>query len=232
MNKHILLDPLSPEEMKDTTDKRVETIRKEFVDGFDFIQNHQRSVSFFGSARLKEDHPYYEKARRLAHRITTELKYAVVSGGGPGIMEAANRGAKEVGGDSLGLNIRLPHEQKGNPYLTHEMNFTYFFTRKVCLSYAAEAYLFFPGGFGTMDEFFEIITLIQTGKIPKVPLFLVGKDFWRVFHDFVINTLMKEKTISPEDIDLYKLTDDEDLILETIRQAPIRNGIRFEDGRF
>jgi len=227
-----IIDPLTNEEIKAAADRRVDIIKSEFDNGFEFVSNHPRSVSFFGSARFKEDHPYYLKARRLAHRITTELKYSIVSGGGPGIMEAANRGAKEVGGKSLGLNIRLPHEQKGNPYLTEEMNFTYFFTRKVCLSYAAEAYLFFPGGFGTLDEFFEIITLVQTGKIPRVPIFLVGKDFWRVMHDFIINTLMKVGTISPNDIDLYRVTDDEDLILETIREAPVRNGIRFEDGVF
>lgn len=217
--------PMTLADMHKATDERIGKISEEFRSGFKFIEDHPRSVTFFGSARLPEDDKYYIKARHLAGRIATELGYSVLSGGGPGIMEAANRGASENDGQSLGLSIKLPNEQKTNPYVTEEMTFNYFFSRKVCLSFAAEAYVFFPGGFGTMDEFFEIVTLIQTKKIEKIPVFLVGKDFWGQMHDFIINNLIRHNVISPEDIDLYRLTDDEDEIIETIKKAPVRSGM-------
>ena len=218
--------PLTLDEIHDASKQRIDTIAKEFSNGFEFIEGHPRSVTFFGSARLPEDSAYYKKAQGLAERIVKELGYSVLSGGGPGIMEASNRGAKDAGGHSLGLTIQLPHGQVTNPFVTDSIDFKYFFSRKVCLSFAAEAYLFFPGGFGTMDEFFEILTLVQTHKIEPVPIILVGKDFWRPLHDFIINTLLSKGTISPEDIGLYRLTDDEDEILRTIAEAPVRNGLR------
>src|SRR5690606_21462531 len=124
------------------------------------------------------DNPYYIRARALAKKIVEETGYTIITGGGPGIMEAANRGAYEAGGKSVGMNIILPHEQKINEYLTANARFYYFFIRKVALSFSAETYIFFPGGFGTLDEFFEIVTLIQTNKIPRVPVICVGKEFW------------------------------------------------------
>ena len=217
-------DPLTLEEIRVEAEGRVNKITNEFTAGFRFIQNHPRSVTFFGSARLKEDSPYYQKAKNLAGRIVSELGYSVLSGGGPGIMEAANKGAFESNGHSLGLSIKLPNEQSTNAYVNDQMDFNYFFSRKVCLSFAAEAYLFFPGGFGTMDEFFEILTLVQTHKIERVPIFLVGKNFWGPLHDFIINNLIRHGTVSPEDIDLYRLTDDEDEIIEKIKNSPVRSG--------
>ena len=222
MNKDTQRSPMTLAEVHEASDSRIDKISNEFSKGFEFIEGHPLSVTFFGSARLPEDNKYYIKARNLAGRIVNELNYSVLSGGGPGIMEASNRGASENNGASLGLSIELPHEQKTNPYVTEEMQFHYFFSRKVCLSFAAEAYVFFPGGYGTMDEFFEIITLVQTKKIEKVPIFLVGKDFWGPMHDFIINNLIKHQVISPEDIDLYRLTDDEDEIIEKIKTAPVR----------
>jgi uncharacterized protein (TIGR00730 family) len=152
------------------------------------------------------------------------LGYAVVSGGGPGIMEGANRGAFEAGGVSIGMAITLPHEQNTNPYVNVELPFYYFYTRKTCMSFSSECYLAFPGGFGTFDEIFELITLIQTGKIAKTPILLVGKAFWQPFVD-TIREIMLDKfaTISAHDLDLFTVTDDEDFILETIKNAPLRN---------
>jgi uncharacterized protein (TIGR00730 family) len=174
------------------------------------------------------DSPEYKKARELAERIVVELNYTIITGGGPGIMEAANRGAFESGGVSVGLSIDLPHEQIVNPYLNHHLNFYYFFSRKVCLSFAAEAYIFFPGGFGTLDEFFEIICLIQTRKIETVPIILVGSEYWKKYDALFRDTLLKKGLIDSEDVDLFKITDDDDEIINIIRHSPVRNGIKFE----
>ncbi len=218
-------EPLTLSQIHEATKERIDYISKEFTRGFEFIEGHPRSVTFFGSARLPETDPHYKQAEAVAKRIVDELGYSVLSGGGPGIMEAANRGAKDAGGHSLGLAIKLPKEQETNPYVTDALEFKYFFSRKVCMSFAAEAYLFFPGGFGTMDEFFEILTLVQTHKIESVPVILVGKDFWGPLNDFIINTLLRQGTISPEDIDLYTLTDDIDEILDIIKKAPVRDSL-------
>jgi uncharacterized protein (TIGR00730 family) len=214
-------------EIIEDTEKRLSVISQEFKKGFDFINNYPRSVTFFGSARTKEDNGYYKKARDLAKRIVEELHYSVVTGGGPGIMEAANRGAYEAGGNSLGLTISLPKEQISNKYLTDNENFHYFFSRKVCLSFSAEAYLFFPGGFGTLDEFLEILTLVQTNKIPKAPVILVGTDFWTPLKTFFQESLLKDESVDKKDIELFKITDDEDEIIEIIKNAPVRLGVRF-----
>lgn len=144
-------------------------------------------------------------------------------------MEAGNRGAHEAGGKSLGLDIELPHEQNKNPYTTESASFYYFFSRKVCLSFSAETYVFFPGGFGTMDEIFEILTLIQTGKIDPVPVVLVGKSYWKHLDKFIQKILVKNKFIDPDDTKLYTITDNLDEVLEIIKNAPVRNGIRFEE---
>lgn len=223
--KHLGLSPVTLEELHKSAHKRVNLIAKEFKDGFEFLINHPKSVTFFGSARLPDGDVYYEKARSIAAKIVHALGYSVVTGGGPGIMEAANKGAFEAKGKSLGLNIKLPEEQIINPYLTHEMEFHYFFSRKVCLSFSAEAYIFFPGGFGTLDEFTEIITLIQTHKIEKVPIILVGNEFWKAFDNFIREYLLKKEFIDLEDIALYTITEDENEIIEIIRKAPIRDGV-------
>lgn len=203
--------------------KRIETIDNEFREGFNFIKTHNKSVTFFGSARTPESDFDYINARDLAKRIVKELDYAVVTGGSVGIMEAANRGAFEAGGESLGMNIKLPHEQNTNPFLTASMDFQYFFSRKVCLSFSAEAYIYFPGGYGTLDELFEILTLVQTGKIDRVPIILVGAYFWNNLDRFIKENLLLNQKIDKADLDLYKITDNEDEIIEIIKNAPVRS---------
>ena len=218
--------PISRGEFCHEIEERVKRIGKEFGDGFVFVTNYPKSVSFFGSARFTLENPHSKKAEHLAGRIARELKYAVVTGGSAGIMEAANKGAFEAGGESLGLNIKLPKEQMENPYTTASLDFSYFFARRTALSYAAEAYIFFPGGFGTLDEFFEIITLVQTHKIKRIPIFLVGSDFWKPLDEFIREHLLNiHKTINARDLDLYTITDDEDKIIDDIRKAPISDGV-------
>jgi len=186
-------------------------------------KDHNKSVTFWGSARLTEDHEDYQRALRLARRISGELGYIITTGGGPGIMEAGNRGAYEMGKPSLGLTIKLPMEQNTNKYVTEEVPFYFFFSRKVLMAYSAEAYLYFPGGFGTLDELFEILTLVQTEKINKLPIILVGKKFWEPLDKFIKETLLKDfATISPEDLDLYTITDDEEEIMRILKGAPMR----------
>jgi len=203
--------------------ERISSIGQEFSDGFEVMRHHSRSVTFFGSARFTESHEYYKKARDIAARISRE-GYAVVTGGGGGIMEAGSRGAHEAGGDSIGFNIKLPFEQKLNPYVSEHLSFNYFFSRKVLLAFSAEAYLFFPGGFGTLDEFFELITLVQTKKIPRVPLILVGDEYWGKLNSFIHEELLRNfKTISPEDTNLYDITEDPDEIARIVTSAPLRD---------
>jgi uncharacterized protein (TIGR00730 family) len=215
--------PITRDVIHDEANKRLSRINHEFVHGIDFLKTFPKSVSFFGSSRLGEKTDAYKQARSLATKIVKELGYAIVTGGGPGIMEAGSRGAHDVGGRSLGLTIRLPMEQESNAYLTDSLDFYYFFSRKVILSFSAEAYLFFPGGYGTLDEFFEIITLIQTHKIEKVPVVLVGEKFWKPIDKFIKKSLSgKYKTIGEKDAYLYTLTDDEEKIIEIIRSAPPR----------
>jgi hypothetical protein len=192
----------------------------EFVDGFTFLAHVQRSVTIFGSARLPETHPYYQLARELGQRLAGE-GYTIVTGGGPGIMQAGNQGACDVGGDSVGLNIQLPHEQRINPYVRRSMSFHYFFSRKVMLDFSAEAYVFFPGGFGTLDELFEVLVLIQTGKMECcVPVILMGTDFWAPLCDWLRGTLLEQlQSISPADLTIWTLTDDLDEAVRRINQG-------------
>ena len=187
---------------------RVFRIMAEFVDGFEMMARVPPGVSVFGSARAGPDHPYYRKAYETG-QLVVESGFSVITGGGPGIMEAANRGAKEAGGESVGLNIVLPFEQVANPYLTKVLNFRYFFVRKVMFSKYAVGLVFFPGGFGTMDEFYDTITLIQTGKIHRLPVVLMGRDFWEGQLEWICETMLgKFENISPEDLDLLHLEDD------------------------
>jgi uncharacterized protein (TIGR00730 family) len=220
------IKPASPLNIKDIATiikKRKKTVDQEFKVGYELILKHPQSVSILGSARFKEDNIYYKQARSLASRIVKELNYAVVTGGGPGIMEAANRGAYEAGGVSLGFSIKLPQEQKNNPYLTDYVEFEYFFSRKTLLFFSAETYIYYPGGFGTMDELFEILTLIQTNKIPKTPVILVGRDFWTPLLKLIDDKLYHDtNAINLTDEDIYKIVDSEDEIIQIIKNAPLR----------
>lgn len=225
--KLLPFDTFTKKEMRDNARDRVNLISKEFIDGFNFLENYPKSVTFFGGTHFKETSKYYAKARSLASHIVSKLHYSVLTGGGPGVMEAANRGAFEAGGESIGLTIELPYHQIQNPFLTKNLDFYYFFSRKVCLSFSAEAYLFFPGGYGTLDEFFEIITLVQTGKIEKIPMILVGSDFWNPVDKLIRNELLPRGTIDENDLNLYVITDDEDQIIEIIRNAPVHESVKF-----
>lgn len=191
------------------THKRLDLIREEFEKGFHFLYPLKREVSIFGSARFLEGHPYYEAARALARRLGEE-GHTVITGGGPGIMEAANRGAHEAGAPSVGLNIQLPKEQRVNPYVDPDksIGFHYFFSRKVMLAASAQAYIMFPGGFGTMDEAFELITLIQTNKMRRVPIMLWGSAFWGPLVDWIERQMRDElHTISPDDMNIFQVVD-------------------------
>lgn len=213
---------LSHKEIKEGARKRLATINNEFRHTFKFLRQYPKSVTFFGSSRFTEDHPCYVRARALARKIVEETGYAVITGGGPGIMEAANRGAFEAGGKSVGMNIILPHEQKMNEFLTAHVRFYYFFIRKVALSFSAEVYVFFPGGFGTMDEFFEIVTLIQTKKIPQVPVICIGRDYWN--HVLKLCDVLRDEysAIDPGDEKIFQITDNDQDVIDVIKQASLR----------
>lgn len=200
----------------------LEHINREFADGFEFLKKYPKSVTMYGSAGAKPEDESYKKAYELAALVAKKLQYAVITGGGPGIMEAANKGAFEAGGVSIGLNVSLPHERSTNPFVTHSIKFSYFFTRKTMLAFAAEAYVFFVGGFGTFDELFSTLTLIQTGKIPRVPVILFGSDYWNGFKQF-LKTYMTEKyqTIDNKDLELFEITDSVDRAIEIIEKAPL-----------
>jgi uncharacterized protein (TIGR00730 family) len=194
------------------TSERLSRIDQEFADGFELINKYNDTVTFFGSARFDASHPYYQKAREIGGALSDD-GYAIVTGGGGGIMEAGDRGAMEAGGTSIGLNIKLPKEQGLNPYATESMAFRYFFTRKVILVFGANGYIFFPGGFGTLDEFFEVITLIQTKKMPMAPIILVGTQFWLSLDQFIKAELLEGMhTITPGDENLYTITEDVQVI--------------------
>lgn len=187
-------------------------IMSEFVEGFDNLSKIGPCVSIFGSARTKQDQPYYKMADEMAFKIC-QKGYGVITGGGPGIMEAANRGAKRAGGKSVGLNIDLPFEQSDNPYIDRDksLHFNYFFVRKMMFVKYAQGFVVLPGGFGTLDELFESLTLIQTHKIGKFPIVLFGKEYWGGLLDWVKKVLLEESgNISKEDLDLYLLTDSVD----------------------
>jgi uncharacterized protein (TIGR00730 family) len=217
------ITPLTKEQILEDIERRLSVIKKEFEDGLHLVAKHPKSVTFFGSARFDENNKYYQQAKDLAFKLAEE-GFSVVTGGGPGIMEAANRGAYEAGGQSVGFSIELPHEQVTNSYVKDNADFYYFFSRKVCLTFSAEAFVYFPGGFGTLDEFFEIVTLIQTNKVPAVPLILIGMDYWQPLDNFIKKILEeKYKTVYHKDRELYHLTDDLDEAVSLIRETPIRH---------
>jgi uncharacterized protein (TIGR00730 family) len=191
-------------------------ILAEFVEGFDALAEVGPAVSVFGSARIKANDRSYRQARTLG-RMLAKAGYAVITGGGPGIMEAANRGCQEGGGLSIGCNIELPKEQGLNQYVDLGIEFRYFFARKVMFVKYADAFVIFPGGYGTLDELFEALTLIQTRKVQDFPVILMGTDYWRGMIDWIRTSLLAEAAINPEDVDLLRLTDDPDEAIRIIR---------------
>jgi uncharacterized protein (TIGR00730 family) len=198
---------------------RVFRIMSEFVEGFDVMSQLPPAISIFGSSRTEENDRYYQMARDLAAKVS-KAGTAVITGGGPGIMEAANRGAFEAGGLSVGLNISLPEEQEPNEYQTLQLHFHYFFCRKVMLVKYAKAFVIFPGGFGTMDEFFESLTLIQTLKIDPFPVICMGRDFWSGLVGWMKETLAERfETIDPQDMDIFRVTDDIDEAAAMVQDA-------------
>ena len=218
------IPPLTKEQVIEDYHKRLDRIHAEFLSGLELIEDNPKSITFFGSARFKPGSKWYEKARQLAAKVSKETGYTIVTGGGPGIMEAANRGAKEIGGKTIGYTIKLPMEQSDNPYLDDHRSFNYFFVRKMMLNYSAEAYIVCPGGFGTMDEFFGILTLVQTKKIAKVPIILFGKSYWKPMIKFFRKYFLKKfETISKGDFDDFIITDDMDEIVEIIKHAQLRD---------
>ena len=193
-------------------------IMSEFVEGFEKLSNIGPCISIFGSARTKKSNPYYKDAVELSKKLT-EKGYGIITGGGPGIMEAANKGAKAGNGPSVGLNIELPFEQTPNQYIDHEksIDFNYFFVRKVMFVKYAQAFVILPGGVGTLDELFETITLIQTEKIQKIPIILYGSDYWKGLLEWMKDTVLeKEKCINQSDLDNFLLLDDIDEVIDTI----------------
>jgi len=190
----------------------------EFLRGYESLDFDGPCVTIFGSARFKEDHAYYKMARALGKRLAQE-GYVVMTGGGPGIMEAANRGAKEGGGFTIGCNIKLPHEQRPNRYLDRFVEFEHFFVRKVMLVKYSSAFVVFPGGFGTLDETFEAITLVQCEKIERFPIVAMGRAFWDHMSDFVRNALVAEHTVTRDDLHLLKLSDSVDEVVTYIRRG-------------
>jgi uncharacterized protein (TIGR00730 family) len=186
----------------------VKRIADEFLQGFEAVAMIARpAVTIFGSARVRQDHPAYRAAVETGRRFA-EAGFTVVTGGGPGVMEAANRGAREGGGQSVGFNIELPHEQESNPYLDVSLTFRHFYARKTMFVKAAEGFVIFPGGFGTLDEFFEALTLIQTGKVLHFPVVLFDPDYWSGLLDWIQKRLLAEGMISPNDQDLLVVTDE------------------------
>ena len=201
-----LLESPKKDEFTHTDTWRVFRIMGEFVQGFDELATVTRGVSIFGSARTPPDDPYYQQAQETA-ALLARAGFAVITGGGPGIMEAANHGAMEAGGVSIGCNIELPFEQRPNPYQTRSLTFNYFFVRKTMFVKYSTAFIIFPGGYGTLDELFEALTLIQTRKIKNFPVILFGSKYWRGIIDWLKDVALIEGNISEEDLDLLFITD-------------------------
>ncbi len=202
--------------------EHVEHIQYEFQEGFKFIRKYPKSVTFFGSSQISKNSPIYEKCVKLASYISKETSYAIMTGGGPGVMEAINKGAFEAGGKSLGFNISLPHSHEINDYMTDSIKFSYFFTRKAMMTFTAEAYVFLPGGFGTFDELFGILTLIQTGKIPHVPVILFDSSYWNDVLALLKNTMLdKFHTIREKDLKIFRISDSPEEVVHIIKNAPV-----------
>ena len=215
MEKQYVIDDFKLEESW-----RLFKIMGEFVDGVEALHHIGPAVTIFGSARVTPEDPMYKKADKIAALFVKE-KFAVISGGGPGVMEAANKGAKEAGGTSVGLNIELPFEQVPNPYADIQVNFQYFFVRKVMLVKYALAYIIMPGGFGTLDELFEAVTLIQTQRIKPFPVILVGSDYWQGLLDWIRDRMLAEKRISAEDMDILQIMDEPEDVVKAVTRRVI-----------
>jgi uncharacterized protein (TIGR00730 family) len=213
-----LLDSEGAGDWVHTDPWRVLRIQAEFVEGFGAMANVGPAISVFGSARTARDHREYAAAQEVGGRLA-EAGYAVITGGGPGIMEAANKGAFEAGGTSIGLGIELPHEQGINKWVEIGVNFRYFFVRKTCFVKYSRGFVVFPGGFGTLDEMFEALTLVQTGKVTRFPIILVGTTYWSGLVDWIRNTLAAESKIAHNDHELLYLTDDPAEVVDAIRKV-------------
>jgi len=202
-----------------TVSWRIFRVMSEFVDGYEFLSGLSKEVSVFGSARTKPGTRYYEEGEKLGRMLASE-EYTTITGGGPGVMEAFNKGAFDAGGQSLGLNIQLPKEQRANPYVKRGIGFHFFFTRKVMMTSPSQAFVVFPGGFGTLDEFFEVITLMQTNKMPCVPLILMGKEYWTALDKFIRQEVLEhQQAIEPGDLKLYQIVDSADEAMRIIRKT-------------
>ncbi|MBI2415562.1 MAG: TIGR00730 family Rossman fold protein [Candidatus Kerfeldbacteria bacterium] len=198
---------------------RIFRVMSELVDGYEMLSGLSREVTIFGSARTKPGSRYYNEAEKLGRMLAKE-HYTVLTGGGPGIMEAANKGVFTAGGQSIGLNIQLPHEQRSNPYVRRGLGFHFFFTRKVMLTSPSQAFVFFPGGFGTLDEFFEVITLVQTQKMPRVPVILFGEEYWSALDVFLRQEVLEHhEAVEIKDLDLYSIVDNADQAMRIIRKT-------------
>lgn len=204
--------------------RRVARIAAEFIRGFRHLHFLGPCVTVFGSARFDQEHPSYDLARQVG-RALAEAGLVTMTGGGPGVMEAANRGAREAGGLSVGCNIRLPHEQAPNPYLDRFVEFRYFFVRKVMLVKYSSAFIVLPGGFGTMDELFEALTLVQTRKIDSFPIVLMGTDYWAPLLSFLRDTLVGQGTVSAGDLELLTVTDDPQVAMAAVHQGLKASGV-------
>jgi len=215
MEKQFLID-----DFKIGESWRLFKIIGEFVDGVECLHDIGSAVSIFGSARTKPDEPVYKKAEEIA-ALFAKNNFAVITGGGGGVMEAANKGAAEAGGTSVGLNIVLPFEQEPNKYSNIHLDFNYFFIRKVMFVKYAFAYIIMPGGFGTLDELFESVTLVQTQRIKPFPIILVDSDYWSGLKDWITSRLLKESRISPEDVDILQVMDDPEEIVNTVKRMVI-----------
>ncbi len=219
----LLRSPEPNDQFKSSDSWRVFRIMGECVNGFDALATITRGVSIFGSARTPEGTEYYEAARETG-KLLAEAGFEVITGGGPGIMEAGNRGAFEAGGISVGVNIELPFEQEPNPYQTHELSFKYFMIRKTMFIKYSNAYIIFPGGYGTMDEVFEALTLIQTRKIRNFPVVMFGSSYWKGMLSWLTSTMLSEKNINSEDLGLMHLTDSPQDAVDFIKNCCIGNG--------
>jgi len=215
MEKQYLIDALSKEESW-----RIFRIMAEFVESIEVLSNVHKAVTIFGSARLKPDDKYYHMAEKLG-QLLAQSGFSVITGGGPGIMEAVNKGAAEAGGQSVGMNIKLPFEQKPNPYANLQIDYKYFFIRKVMFVKYAVAYVIMPGGYGTMDEFFEALTLIQTKRVKSFPVILMGRDYWQGLLDWLKNSMVQKDMILPFDLEMIQVIDEPEEVVKHIKKYVI-----------
>ncbi len=216
-------DPKLPpvkEDFRETFQWKIFRIMAEFIEGFHFLADLKKTVTIFGSTSFSPENFYYKEARKLGN-LLAKGGFTVITGGGPGIMEAANRGAFEAGGESVGINIQLPQGQRMNEYVKKPIGFHYFFTRKVMLSFSSQAYVFFPGGFGTLDEFFEMVTLVQTQKLAKtVPIIAVGQEYWQSLFDWFNSEIyLKHRSIKKEDLKIFQLVNSAKEAYQIIKNA-------------